>query len=77
MLAKVDRGRSDYAHGWFDIEGALRTAEASAGVATAVRAAGLAVLRHDWHRPGGFTEVYRYVEPEVPYANVERDAEQR
>jgi len=41
------------------------------GVATAVRAAGQAVLHHDWMAPAAFQSVYRYVESEIPYAEID------
>jgi hypothetical protein len=44
------------------------------GVATAVRAAGRAVLRHDWMSPEAFHAVYRYVESEIPYAEIDPPA---
>lgn len=41
------------------------------GVVTAVRAAGHAVLRHDWLPPADFSAVYAYVEPEIPFADLD------
>jgi len=42
----------------------------SPGVASAIRAAGQAVLRHDWLAPEEFAATYRYVEPIIPYASL-------
>ena len=44
------------------------------GVITAVRAAGEAVLRHDWLTPGAFAELYQYVAPEIPFTSLEPPA---
>lgn len=41
------------------------------GVATVLRAAGQAVLRHDWLSDAEFESVYRYVEPEIPFASLD------
>jgi hypothetical protein len=41
------------------------------GVAVAVRAAGQAVLRHDWLTPADFEALYAPVEPEIPFADLE------
>jgi len=41
------------------------------GVATAVRAAAMASLRHDHLARPTFAEVYRWVEPEIPYSWVD------
>lgn len=41
------------------------------GVITAVRAAGEAVLRHDWLAPEAFAEIYRYVAAEIPFESLE------
>jgi hypothetical protein len=40
------------------------------GVTTAVRAAGEAVLRHDWLSPADFDAVYRFIEPEIPFSDL-------
>jgi hypothetical protein len=40
------------------------------GVASAIRAAGQAVLRRDWMAPEDFEATYRYVEPIIPYASL-------
>jgi hypothetical protein len=40
------------------------------GIVTAVRAAGRAVLRHDWMRPVSFDAVYGFIEPEIPFAEL-------
>jgi hypothetical protein len=44
------------------------------GVVTAVHAAGHAVLRHDWMSPATFDAVYGFMEPEIPFAELERSA---
>jgi len=44
------------------------------GVATAVRASGQAVLRRDFLSDADFTSVYRYVEPEIPFASLDSSA---
>jgi hypothetical protein len=64
---------------WVDANFALEAAVAQhersdPGVATAVRAAGQAVLRHDWMSPEAFHAVYRYVESEIPYAELDPPA---
>jgi len=41
------------------------------GVTTAVRAAGQAVLRHDWLLRADFQDAYALVEPEIPFADLE------
>ena len=41
------------------------------GVVAAVRAAGEAVLRHDWLTPTAFADLYQYVAPEVPFESLE------
>jgi hypothetical protein len=41
------------------------------GVATAVRAAGQAVLSRDWLAPAVFHDVYAFVEPEIPFADLD------
>jgi len=43
-------------------------------VATAVRAAAHAVGMHDWLAPSTFERTYHWIEPEIPYANVEAAA---
>jgi len=40
------------------------------GLSTAVRAAGQAVLRHDWMQPEDFRSVYAVMEPEIPFADL-------
>lgn len=40
-------------------------------VATAVRAAATAVGMHDWLAPSTFERTYHWIEPEIPYADVE------
>jgi hypothetical protein len=64
-----------YVDAWFRIESALEARPPShPGLATAVRAAGQAVLRHDWLLPATFAKVYGFVESEIPYQDVERRA---
>jgi hypothetical protein len=41
------------------------------GVAVAVRAAGQAVLRHDWLPRADFEALYAPIEPEIPFADLE------
>jgi hypothetical protein len=41
------------------------------GVAVAVRAAGDAVLRHDWLPRADFDALYAPIEPEIPFADLE------
>ena len=41
------------------------------GVAAAVRAAGQAVLRHDWLRRADFEALYAPIESEIPFASLE------
>lgn len=54
------------------IESALKHIQRTdPGVATAVRAAGQAVLRHDRLAPADFETVYSFVEPEIPYAELD------
>jgi hypothetical protein len=56
----------------FLIESALTPIQrGDPGVATAVRAAGQAVLRHDWLARTDFEAVYALVEPEIPFADLE------
>lgn len=40
------------------------------GVATAIRAAGHAVLRHDWLSETDFDAAYSLIEPEIPFADL-------
>jgi len=55
----------------FLVENALATHErAHPGLATAVRAAGEAVLRHDWMPPEDFASVYAVMESEIPFAEL-------
>lgn len=61
-----------YIDAWRRIEAKLLPLEHSApGVAAAVRAAGQAVLRHDRLNPETFADVYRFVEAEIPFAELE------
>jgi hypothetical protein len=54
-----------------EIESALMSLEREhPGVVTAVRSAGQAVLRHDCLSRANFDAVYRYVEPEIPFATL-------
>jgi hypothetical protein len=54
-----------------EIESALMSLEREhPGVVTAVRSAGQAVFRHDCLSPANFHAVYRYVEPEIPFATL-------
>jgi hypothetical protein len=56
----------------FLIESALAPLQRTdPGVVTAVRAAGQALLRHDWLSPADFDAVYAFVEPEIPFASLE------
>jgi hypothetical protein len=67
------RPRTDaYIDATFSIESALEQLQRTdPGVATAVRAAGQAVLRHDWLTQSDFEAVYAFVEPEIPFADLE------
>jgi hypothetical protein len=59
----------------FLIENVLAPRErAEPGVATAVRAAGHAVRRHDWLSSQDFETVYRYLEPDIPFAELQPPA---
>lgn len=61
-----------YIGAYFVIESALEPFKVEhPGVATAVRSAGTAMLRHDWLPPPTFDAVYRYVEPEIPFASLQ------
>jgi hypothetical protein len=60
------------------IESALAARErAHPGVATAVRSAAQAVLRHDWLPPDAFEAAYRYVAPEIPFESLADDETKR
>jgi hypothetical protein len=62
-----------YIDAWFSIQSALESKPPPhPGLAAAVHAAGQAVLRHDWLLPTTFADVYRFVESEIPYQDVER-----
>jgi hypothetical protein len=66
------RGTAAYIDANFRIESALAPLErAHPGVATAVRAAGQGVLRHDWLSRTDFDAVYAYVEPDIPFARLQ------
>ncbi|HEY9226805.1 MAG TPA: hypothetical protein VIP11_09175 [Gemmatimonadaceae bacterium] len=55
----------------FLIESALAPLQRTdPGVVTVVRAAGQAVLRHD-RLSADFEAVYGYIEPEIPFADLE------
>jgi hypothetical protein len=55
----------------FLLENALREHDrAHPGLATAVRAASQAVLRHDWMPPEDFRSAYAVMEPEIPFADL-------
>jgi hypothetical protein len=72
------RGATDpkdakYVDASFAIESALHSMKAShAGVTVAIRAAGQAVMLHDWLSAEAFAAVYGFVESEIPYATLER-----
>jgi len=62
----------EYIDTTFLIESALAPFQRTdPGVVTAVRAAGQAVLRHDWLSPADFDAVYAFVEPDIPFASLE------
>jgi hypothetical protein len=69
-----DPKHARFGDAWFAIESALQSSTASVGVATVVRAAGQALLRHDFLAPATFAEVYGFIEPEIPFASVEQSA---
>ena len=59
----------------FAIESALGSlSQNHPGVAAAVRAAADAVLRHDWLEPENFRRIYAFIEPEIPFAELELDS---
>lgn len=59
------------ADGFVAIERAVAMRErAEPGLATAVRAAGQAVLGHDFLAPDDFAAAYQYVEPVIPFASL-------
>jgi hypothetical protein len=61
-----------YIDAMFLIESALALlAHENRGIATVVRAAGQAVLRHDWLPRADFDAVYAFIEPEIPFAALE------
>jgi hypothetical protein len=70
------RARTDaFVDASFLIESALAPLQRTdPGVVTAVRAAGQAVLRHDWLTVSDFDAVYSYIEPEIPFADLEPPA---
>jgi hypothetical protein len=69
----TDPRYAKYVDAWFAIESALHSIKVPhAGVTVAIRAAGQAVLRHDWLSAGTFAAVYGFVESEIPYATLER-----
>jgi hypothetical protein len=69
----ADPDTTAYVDAWSAIEQAVApVATRHPGVATAVRAAGQAVLRHDWLSRETFDAVYRFVEAEIPYASIDR-----
>jgi len=58
---------------YFLIDSALASsARAQPGVAAAIRAATQVMLRHDWLPPEDFEAVYRYIETEIPFAELAR-----
>lgn len=62
-----------YVDAAFLIESALAPRNRSQpGVATVVRAASQAVLRHDWLPPEDFEAVYKYIEPDIPFDELRR-----
>ena len=66
----------EYVDAWLAIESALHSIQEShPGVAVAIRAAGQAVLRHDWLSAEAFAAVYGFVESEIPYATLDRGAD--
>jgi hypothetical protein len=68
-----DPKSAKYVDAWFAIEAAIHSSTGRhPGVAAAIRAAGQAVLRHDWLSAETFTAVYGFVESEIPYATLER-----
>jgi hypothetical protein len=69
----TDPQSAKYVDAWFAIERAIHSSPGRhAGVAAAIRAAGQAVLRHDWLSAETFAAVYGFVESEIPYATLER-----
>jgi hypothetical protein len=71
--SSTDPESAKYVDAWFAIEAAIHSSTGRhAGVAAAIRAAGQAVLRHDWLSAETFAAVYGFVESEIPYATLER-----
>jgi hypothetical protein len=63
--------RDRYVDANFLLENALAMHErAHPGLATTVRAAGQAVLRHDWMSPADFASAYAVMETEIPFAEL-------
>jgi hypothetical protein len=61
-----------YIDATFLIGGSLASVQRTdPGVAVAVRAAGHAVLRHDWLPRADFDALYAPIEPEIPFADLE------
>lgn len=64
-------GTDVYIDATFLIETALMPFErTNPGLVTALRAAGQAVLRHDWLSQSDFDAMYALVEPEIPFAEL-------
>lgn len=62
----------DYAEAQYLIGVAVfEHAHSEPGVAAMFRAVGQAVLMHDLMAPETFMEIYRYVEPEIPFSSLE------
>ena len=65
------RATNDYIDAKSVIESTLTSFErTNPGVVTAVRAAGEAVLHHDWLDQADFDASYMLIEPEIPFANL-------
>jgi hypothetical protein len=72
--ASTGKPRTDaFVNAYTLIEIALASrAHAQPGVAAAVRAASKVVLLHAWLAPEDFEAVYRYIEPDIPFAELQR-----
>jgi hypothetical protein len=44
------------------------------GLVTAIRAAGRYMMNHDWMPPEDFNELYGFIEPEIPFAELARSS---
>ena len=68
-MRSTGKPRTDaYINAWLSIDAALTPFHRTdPGLVTVVRAAGEAVLTHDWLSPTDFDTVYGFVEPEIPF----------